>query len=405
MNKNKGSFSFVLLLAFIAGAATPYSFVFIEVGRTWSLGSFAMILYIIAMAPRMVSFSSLKRMYGKYIYIPLYFFLLLLITNLLHYDSDVKVPIFNLTLFLNLVFMYCLLIHNHLDNRAIKYCILGFVLGLAIEPVLFLCGIGVGFETDSGRMTVFKQESNTVGVQLCFTTAIILCDYIFEDKLRIKGFRFLFVALIIPTIFFVIATASRTAFLGLVLVIVLSSFIGIRGGHIAKLFYSALILVGIGYYIVNELDANSLLLDRLTQTVEDKDVSERDELFESLAPEFFSAPIIGHGETGYYYVSRRSVGLKVLDDGTEVPRSPHNVLLEIALYTGIVGLIIMLAFWGILISRSFRLLKQVHDVTPLIIMLPVLLAVLSQQLLILPWVYFVYAYIISYTRVLNIKYN
>jgi len=401
MSKFIGKSPISLLLVFLAGVATPYSFLFIEIGRSWSLGTFAMIVYIISMVPRLNLMFSLKQYYGKFIWLPTYFFILLILTNILHYDFENKVPIFNSTLFLNLLFMYCLLIHNLIDNRAIKLCLLGYVLGLAVEPILFLCGIGVGFEAQSGRMTVFEQESNTVGVQLCCTTAVILCDYIFEDKLHLKIFRFLFFALIIPTVLFIIATASRTAFIGLVLVIILSCIIGIRGGYLTKLFFSILIIIGIGNYVISELDASSILVQRLTKTVEDNDVSERDELFENMAPEFFSAPIIGHGETGYVEVSRKTVGLKVLEDGTEVPRSPHNVLLEIALYTGGVGLLIMVSFWYSLMIRSIRLIKKKHEATPIIILLPIFFAIISQQLLILTWVYIVYAYIISSTRQTN----
>ena len=80
----------------------------------------------------------------------------------------------------------------------------------------------------------------------------------------------------------------------------------------------------------------------------------RTEIWERYIPHIFEHPIFGIGEAGF-----NTLGQDLnLVDSRGYGLSPHNVIIEVLLYTGFVGLSIMIAFWGKVAKRAFLIFKE-----------------------------------------------
>ena len=75
--------------------------------------------------------------------------------------------------------------------------------------------------------------------------------------------------------------------------------------------------------------------------------------------------------------------------------SPHNVIMELLMYTGLIGLILWLIFWWNIGKESWVLFKKERLLMAGLMCIPMLACILSGQLLTAKWAYILYAYIMS----------
>lgn len=341
-----------------------------------SLVTIVIILYIINCMSFLQKSNDYIRKYKKYISPLTWFVILLTLLNIVNINlySRSFIP----TSILIGVFLFVFtLAHISEDPKAVKYIVAGIVLGGLLMSLFFTFGIGVELDKDNGnRLTMFGFNSNNLGCLMCLSIALLLSDVIIKDIFNLKALKYIFVLLIVLFVSFVFATASRTAFLCLVLifvtVLIFSPFVRRKK---TRLLLILLLIVG-SYYSYKYFLKSDVLYNRVMLTIEEEDSSGRDAIWRRLWPLVVEHPF-GIGETGYtLYVKQRFNTTAI--GGLA---SPHNVMLEVLIYTGFIGLFLYMSFWFRLISVSIRKARFDRNINPLLLMEIFTIQMLFGQLL------------------------
>jgi len=141
------------------------------------------------------------------------------------------------------------------------------------------------------------------------------------------------------------------------------------------------------------LTTDSSMVKRLLLTAEEGNTAGRTDIWKALLPYIWQHPLFGVGQTGYVAISQEALG-HVYSDGRG-GFSPHNVLLEVTLYTGFVGLMIMLSFWYKIFKIDIKSYLIQKNSTGLISLIPILGCILSGQILTTKIAWLLYAYMLS----------
>lgn len=384
------------VIVLLVGFSLPLNSIPLDlgVGRDFSIGFMISILYAVSMIPFISKFSDLIRTYGKVTFLPLLFLLLLTLSNYIYSSEAPDIHIFSTSIFLCIVLMWLLLLHSIYDKEAIKFCLWGFSLGCCLVAVLFWVTNGGGVIDE--RATMLEANQNELGIYMAIGTIIMLNEFIRHDQLRWKLFRYMFIIPIFLLVSLLLATASRTAFLILALSLIVLVVLYPAKNRYAKGIVVIIGLMGIvalgGYLITNSDDY--LVVSRLLE-VEDDNMSGRGDIWQALFPHIAEHPIFGVGQTGYASIGKYTLAHTKEIGGITYGFSPHNVIIEVALYTGIIGLSIWLIFWGTLIQKSLKSYKYAKEYLPILLLIPVVASILSGQILAAKWAYMIYAYIFA----------
>lgn len=372
----------------------------INIGITVGLSVLSMVVYFLTMFTRWRDFPKLPKTYGGFIFVPLIYLVFLFIINELHpvpYDTRS----FNTTLFECVLLFFLYLLHARWDMKAMDYCLWGFAIGCVALSILALLGVGIEFDADTMRLLIFGVNPNTTGIMLSIGSIIILNDFIIHNKLKLKLSRFIFLLAFIPIIGILTLTGSRTAFLifaASVLIVVVMYPYKSKSKRILVVSSSVLIMTVAGSMF---LSSDNVMADRLLKSSKEGDLSNRDVFWKNVIPYITESPIWGYGETGYVEVSRAIFNDVWELHGYAYGMTPHNVILELLLFTGAIGLFIWLIFWKKIIVSAWDSYKKGKDLVPLLLCLPILACLLSQQFITVFWAYMLYAYILSKSIHLN----
>lgn len=270
----------------------------------------------------------------------------------------------------------------------------GMAFGGILMSIFFALGIGIEIGEDL-RLVMFGENANALGIYMGLSSIVILNDFILNDELQLKKYRFVFIAAFIPIVGLLFATGSRTAFL----IFALSIF-AIIGFYPTKSAFGKItfIILGIAccaYAFKKIVNSDSILIERLTTTVEEGNSSGRDEITESLIPYVFESPLWGYGQTGYVKVAQKAIGKVSVFGNVVYGYSPHNVIMELLMYTGLIGLILWFIFWWKIGKESWILFRKKRLLMAGLMCIPMLACILSGQLLTAKWAYILYAYIMS----------
>lgn len=391
------------LAIFLLGVSMPFNQIKVA-GFTVSV--LCMLLYFATMLSSIHYFRRLTSIYGKKILLPVLFYCILIFINLFHIDNPYGIPFINTSIFLCLLFYYFLLIHQTIDNKSLRWALSGVAIGAIAISVFFIWGIGVSFNS-GGRVVVFEENANTVGVFQCIGAIIILNEFILKDSCNLRIFRFLWVIAFVPMIALMIACGSRTAFIIFTLSFLLSIILFPTKKRYGK-FVVFVVGMGIAIYGFSSfLSEESLLLERLQSTTDEGDSGGRVELSLQLLHSVLDHPILGVGETGYTEVSQKYLNFVLNENGVIRGYSPHNVFLEVLIYTGITGFIVMMIFWFWSFKNAWMKYKIFKDVLPLLLAIPTFACLLTSQLLSVKWGYLMYAFfLIPYNRnIIKKRYN
>ena len=104
-------------------------------------------------------------------------------------------------------------------------------------------------------------------------------------------------------------------------------------------------------------------------------------------------PILGVGLSGGNYISILNFG---------IVKSVHNVILEVALYSGLFGLIPFLIFLYSIIRNNLLSYKKSQNILPILLSIPMLGMILSGQALGVKLFWTIAAYSMSYKNYNNI---
>ena len=348
----------------------------------YSLGLLASAFYFLVMSPYIPSLGKLGRRYGGFVWTLLIFVLLRTYINIMNY-CGLNTPIFPFTNFMCILLMYFMLIHGLKDRKALNICLYGIAFGGILMAILHTMGIGIRIGADY-RISMFGENANSLGIYMDLSSIVILNYFILNDEFKMKKWRYLWFLAFVPIANLLIATGSRVAFISFALSVVAIILFHPAGSKSGKLF---LLVVGIlaSAYTVNTLiNTDSVIIRRLTDTIETGNVSGRDEITEKLLPYVAKSPVLGYGDTGYEEVSKAAFGK---------PSSPHNVIVELLLLTGIVGLLLWLVFWYNLGKEAWILFKKKRLLMAGILLIPILGNILSAQILEHKFAYIIYAYV------------
>ena len=133
---------------------------------------------------------------------------------------------------------------------------------------------------------------------------------------------------------------------------------------------------------------SSVLMDRLTRTAEEGDLAGRDTIWLSILPLVENNPLVGVGKTGYDLFTYRTFG---------GDKSPHNVVIEILSYTGLIGLIIYSYFLFRIVQSSVRIYKFNGTILPLLLLIPIASLFLAGQALSSKIVWIIFAFVAAQT--------
>lgn len=294
-------------------------------------------------------------------------FILMIFSSAIHLKMNQS--IFNFSIFLNIVMFWLLLNHYRRDDRVFNDGLLCFSMSSLIVAICYLMGIGISID-NSMRVTVFGENANGLGIKMG-VGILFLLNYCLNHSQEKPMYRPWLLIMAIPMVSLLFATASRSSFLVLALGCVLFVLLRPAKKKVGKLIWLLTGVLGLmmGYQVLLKQDT---LMSRIEKTINDGSTSGRDEIWKTYLELIEKHPILGVGFTG---------ADRFAQEKFHGPKSPHNVLIEVALYSGIFGLTCFVIFLFILFKDAWRWQKFRRNCGPLITSMASLVLVLSGQAL------------------------
>ena len=347
-------------------------------GGNFSISKLVGYLYIMTILPQIRFFLSGKG-YSSFMR-PLWVFFgyitIISFLNINYFDYS----FFSFSIFQNIILLILLVNHAKKVPGTLQKGFIAFALGSATVALLFTAGIGITH--DLGRIRIFGDNENAIGIRMCISI-IFLSFLIIQNPLELSNKRFLLLILIPFMFLLLIATGSRVAFISFSLCFLAGMVLIKTRRANSKILILGLGLI-IGFFIINYVLSSSILYDRLINSVQERDLSDRNIIWKSLIPLIRDNPIFGVGTTGYSLYSYKVFGRVI---------SPHNVLIEVLCYTGIIGLLIYVYFLFKILLLSWKKYRLNGNPIQLLLLIPVLGLILSGQLLTskIGWILFAFA--------------
>jgi O-antigen ligase len=321
------------------------------------------LFYIISILPQLDTFVVLQRRRSATTWFIL-FYLYLLIVNAINYTPG-GLSIFESGLLVNIALYW--IIERHFAHRSHtrNQGLLSFAFGSAVLSVCYALGIGVGVYPETGRLTMFGDNSNFVGVKVATAVTIM----VFFATTNVFKARWKRLTLLIPVplmLALLIATGSRVALVALIVMLALVAMLKTKRTRAER----GTLLLGVAgamYYMYILATQSALVMLRLLASISEGDSGGRDVIYEAVWQLIKPNIIFGIGHTGYFSV----FGIA----------SPHNVILEVLCYSGIVGLLL----FGIGLYTVFKTAQRtrltVRNPAPMLMLIPVLGLLLTGQML------------------------
>lgn len=383
------------ILSFLMGASIAFESLAINLlGRKFSIGFIFSGLYLLSILPLFFSkFSLLINKYGFIVSMPLLFIALLTSMNVLYYDSSYNIPVFNLTIFFCYILFISVLLHLFSDFKCFNCILSGIVLGVTLLSLLYYLGYGVDVINEEERLFLLGRNPNELGVLSCIALDVIIYNWIIRDEFYIGKFRFVLILLIFPLFNMLFATASRTA-----LIVLCLSFIVLVLTYQCSYYLKFLVLI-LGCFLfvligIGIMESETLMAKRFAETLEEGNTSGRTDIWMSLLPYFFENPFWGVGEIGYVEISSRALLMTLQEDSSVKGYSPHNEIVAVLLYTGIMGGICMICFWVRIIFTAVKNFFLLDNALCLLFLIPIFISIFTAQALGVKIIWIMYALVI-----------
>jgi O-antigen ligase len=128
------------------------------------------------------------------------------------------------------------------------------------------------------------------------------------------------------------------------------------------------------------------MANRLLIIYERGDLGGRDVIWQELYPLIGGNPVLGVGETGYAYFAQTTFGRYT---------SPHNVILEVLCFTGIIGLIIYSLFLFRVFNKGYQHYKTEGLLLPLLLISPVIGMLITGHIIGVKIGWIIFSYIVG----------
>ena len=276
---------------------------------------------------------------------------------------------------------FILINHGRKDIRVIEKAMLILALGSVSLAFFYNAGIGVIYKEVYGevRATLFGDNSNITSIRMAISILILVAAVV-QNRLKIGLFRFIFLIPVIIMVNLMVETGSRVGFIALALAFIVGVFFYKTKNNLNKIFLIIAGGVSFSYFLTFILKSEVLAI-RLFNTIANLDLAGRDIIWENIISVIQSNFIFGIGQTGYFSI----FGIN----------SPHNVFIEVFVYTGIIGLFLYLIFILRITNYAFRCLKIKGIILPILLLSPIYGLLLSGQILKMKLGWLVMAYIVS----------
>jgi len=346
----------------------------------FSISKLTGIIYFLTVLPQIKQFLATK--YIKPVLGPVWLFFILLTLISLININPVSSSFFDFSIFLNIVLFWILINHERKVPGILARGLFSFALGSIALSVLYYFGVGVEVEYYEGRLSLFGDNANIIGMRMSISVIILLLTIV-QNHFYLNKIRFLLIAAIPLMLKLMAETGSRIAFISFAVMFSL----GVLLIKTKKTWHKLIVLVFGGILfaaIIQYVTDSEVLMFRLLKTYEKGDLAGRDIIWQDIIPLIKENPIFGVGETGYAaYVQQFFRSAK----------SPHNVIVEVLSYTGILGLFTYLLFVFRSCIFGWKAYKFKKNILSLLLFIPVLGLLLSGQILTnkIGWAIFAYA--------------
>lgn len=166
-------------------------------------------------------------------------------------------------------------------------------------------------------------------------------------------------------------SGSRVAFISFIMMFSIGTLLL----ETKRSWYKLIVLLLSGFlfaFMIQFILSSEILMNRLLKSAEVGDLAGRNIIWEKLMPLIKENPFFGVGRTGYAEYTQK-VFLEA--------KSPHNVIIEVLCYTGIIGLIFYMLFIIRSLIFSYKAYNIKHIILPILLFIPILGYLLSGQLL------------------------
>jgi len=355
-------------------------------GGDFSIAKLTAMLYFISIAPQLPQFFRISNL--KSLLTPIWVFFCFLTIMSIFNINELYSKFFSTSIFLNIIIFWILINHERKDYLIIEKGMLSFAFGSFALSLLYFAGIGV--EYTQGRLSMFGDNQNALGLKMAIAVIIILTS-VAQNRLNFGWYRYLLLILVPFMLTFIGATGSRVAAIAFVLAFITAILLFKTKNNLTKIFTiigGGIILI----FLVILIIQSGTLLNRLEDTSKSGDLGERDMIWRTISPIIVGNPFFGIGETGYEYETTAIFGNTV---------SPHNVILEVICYTGFFGLIIYSIFLYRVFLRSYQSYLTNGWLLPILLTIPVIGSILSGQILDVKIGWIIFSYIISTSAIKN----
>lgn len=346
----------------------------------FSVSKLTGLIYLLTIIPHINNFNRTDKI--KPFLLPIWFFFgILTCVNLININL-ISSDFFDFTIFQNIFLFWFFINHERKDPLSLEKGFLSFALGSVALASLFYAGVGI--EYAEGRVRIFGDNPNIIGIKMSISMAILILATS-QNKLKLGKARYLFLFPIPIMLRLMAETGSRVAFISFALIFVTGIVLFKTKRIWVKISLFTVGSIALIYSWVYLVQAETLM-QRLSQSYKEGDLAGREVIWQRLLPLIEYNPIVGVGKTGYEYFSKITFGI-----GT----SPHNVILEVLCYTGIIGLIIYLLFLFRVFKKGYQNYKKDGLLLPLLLLIPVFGSLVSGQILGVKIGWVIFAYIVG----------
>jgi O-antigen ligase len=287
-----------------------------------------------------------------------------LLTNILNGGLFIEQDIKDLdwSFLFNILFLWMLFSHNKLDPGVLHNSLIFLVIGYLILAFLYVFGVH-DINPISGRVYMGGSLPNNLAFNGLYALSIMLLLF---ERIKIKSFVlgvFIFSAAILM-INLIIVTGSRSAIIALLFVLLIYLFFLNKSMRLIKLFM-IIILISIFY------ENYPIVVERFSTSISTGDIGGRYNIYILMLDIISSNPIFGIGRAHFDTLSSAVFGHSP---------SPHNVFFEVFLYGGAFASLLLVYIFYNIIRISYESYKLTNSYSYLILIPPLILQALTQQL-------------------------
>ena len=280
------------------------------------------------------------------------------VSQIFYGDSSYSNSIFNIKLFICIVFLVCYSVFLNNNENYSHYSLLTFSLASIVFSYLVLFIIPSATNVYKGQMIVFDENPNSTSGRLAIAYTYILY-FCIQNPLSFKKMRYLLIALCIPLLGIVVSSGSR----GSLLLVGLGSIVFFSLSNI-KLKYKIISLIGsmtLIPYLYNYLVNDDNLSSRWESAAEG-DTAGRTDIWIDAISIFQKNLFFGVGESGYFEEIYKMQNRYI---------DTHNIFVYIAVCGGALGFSLFVFFLMRILKNAYYSYKM-GDVLPLLLFINII---------------------------------